>query len=51
MTPAVRLALSTLVMTAVLVPVTTAVASKGGASPGVPRVATGGFGCGAGRSS
>ena len=35
MTPAVRLALATLALTAALVPVTTAVAGKGGASPGV----------------
>ena len=35
MTPAVRLALAMLVLTAALVPVTTAVAGKGGASPGV----------------
>jgi len=35
MTPAVRLALAMLALTAALVPVTTAVAGKGGASPGV----------------
>jgi hypothetical protein len=35
MTPAVRLALATLALSAALVPVTTAVAGKGGASPGV----------------